>query len=364
MPVPRRRFRRRPTARRPTHPGAVPDFAASPEEARDRFEQTAHADPFPEIEPALLNSADFLDYIAATGMVYPFRFERQNPTKWVKPASCGISFAGEVQFWKVHAGSDKVSTEVVRRTLSPEDVFMLEPNVIAYVTLEPTFRMPDYLAARYNLTIQEIHRGLLVGTGPLVDPGFVGELRVPLHNLTTNAYPLVSGEPLVWMEFTKVSAHRRWTRWQPPRAQRGSPYVPFPERKLTRRTMDQYLERAHDGPIVSSIPGLTGRAEASAKRAADEARNVRRTFGLGLAVALVGLVVAVGTMVLDLHGVVSDSRNASDELSQELECQQQLLRRERARNDRQQRAIQAARSGRRSRPPVSIPRVSRECAGQ
>ena len=50
-----------------------------------------------------------------------------------------------------------------------------------------------------------MHRGLLVGTGPLVDPGFRGKLLIPLHNLTLDAYEIRGDEGLIWVEFTKTS---------------------------------------------------------------------------------------------------------------------------------------------------------------
>ena len=61
------------------------------------------------------------------------------------------------------------------------DGFDLAPNSIAFVALEPCFRIPEYMALRFNLKIKHIYKGLLLGTGPLVDPGFSGKLFIPLH---------------------------------------------------------------------------------------------------------------------------------------------------------------------------------------
>jgi hypothetical protein len=47
-----------------------PAFAESDEEAARRFELTRGTDPFPEVPSALLNTADLLDYVAATGMIW------------------------------------------------------------------------------------------------------------------------------------------------------------------------------------------------------------------------------------------------------------------------------------------------------
>jgi hypothetical protein len=47
-------------------------FAQTDEEAEVRYEKFKSLDPFPEIPPALLNSADIEDYVAKTGMLFPF----------------------------------------------------------------------------------------------------------------------------------------------------------------------------------------------------------------------------------------------------------------------------------------------------
>lgn len=61
-------------------PIPLPNFPASDAEAQERFQKTRSEDPFPEIPSALLNSADLLEYIAATGMVHPFRVDPEDPT--------------------------------------------------------------------------------------------------------------------------------------------------------------------------------------------------------------------------------------------------------------------------------------------
>jgi deoxycytidine triphosphate deaminase len=46
-------------------------------------------DAFPEIQPALLNSADIYDYVAATGMIFPFEEDK------LKPASYEVNLLGK-----------------------------------------------------------------------------------------------------------------------------------------------------------------------------------------------------------------------------------------------------------------------------
>ena len=42
------------------------------------------------------------------------------------------------------------------------DEFTLEANSIAFVQVEPVFRLPDYIALRFNLKITHVHRGILI----------------------------------------------------------------------------------------------------------------------------------------------------------------------------------------------------------
>jgi len=171
--------------------------AITEEDAVKRFAEWEHKDPRPDIAPALLNSKDICDYILTTGMIVPFSKEEAIKYKKLKSASYEIDFIGDVYYNK-KGKEQHVKIDVGKS-------FNLEKNSIAFVFLETHFRIPDYIALRFNLRITHVHRGLLLGTGPLVDPGFVGRLLVPLHNLTANEYILTGGEGLITVEFTKLS---------------------------------------------------------------------------------------------------------------------------------------------------------------
>jgi deoxycytidine triphosphate deaminase len=206
-------------------------FAETEEEADRRYENYKSSDPFPSIPPALLNSADISDYVSATGMILPFEGSNER----LKSASYLVRMLGECVYWD--DSGDKKTID-----LKEGAEFKLLPNSIAFVTLEPTFRLPDYIAIRFNLQISHVYKGLLLGTGPLVDPGFVGVLSIPLHNLTANEYTLRGGDPIIWMEFTKLSPHNTWQQFTFTRIQRGR-FREFPARKLQRKSISDYLGR-------------------------------------------------------------------------------------------------------------------------
>lgn len=297
----------------------LPDFPTCDADAARRYEETRSADPFPKIPPALLGTADMLDYIAATGMIFPFDVDPDHLEKTLKPASCAIPVGGEWVYWPPTAESD--DPEGRSGVLKPGEDLWLKPNSIVYATLAPRFRIPDYIATRYNLRIKHIYRGILVGTGPLVDPGFDGYLSVPLHNLTSNPYLIKGGEPLVWMEFTKLSPDARWTTPPATVPPRQGTYVPFPGRKLERKTVRNYVQHAHEGPIRSSIPEQTEGARAAAaaaRKAAEDAeeqiKQSRNRTRLGV-LAIVVALLALGYQTLDF---VNNSKSGEADLRQEV----------------------------------------------
>jgi deoxycytidine triphosphate deaminase len=311
---------------------------ANDAEAATRSASWSGRDPFPEIEPALLNTADLFDYIAVTGMIHPLRVDGLRVDETLKPASCGIRIGGPCAYWKYDGPPDNRDLKYTQLEVGENDVLTLPPNSIVYATLAPRFRLPDYMAARFNLSIGYVYRGLLVGTGPLVDPGFDGTLQIPLHNLTSTPCEIPTADAVLWMEFTKLSPNDRWTHDPSPQPQRGV-YVPFPERKR-QKTLKDYLDHANQGePIVSSIPtavedasneaqkasAAAAKAAEGADTAAEEAKDARQNIRLirwaSFFAALVGGVTLLA-FVFDIgHSIRGDADTAlhrSNELEEEL----------------------------------------------
>jgi deoxycytidine triphosphate deaminase len=254
-------------------------------------------------------------------MIHPF-----DPSDaFVKPASYGIPLAGEVLFWDEQFDESTGSMRRIEcsRDLGRGDQLRLDRNSIVYVTLECTLRLPDYVAARFNLTIPQIYRGLLVGTGPLVDPGFTGRIHLPLHNLTANDYDVVAGEPFVWMEFTKLSSNARWNRSVRDAPKRTGSYRPFPPRKSKRVTISDYLK---DGrPVTSSIPQLVGKAQESAHKAEGGARRARNTSVAVSIVAGLGVFIGIAAMLVTVWQGNQDADRERDQLRQEITTLQQTV---------------------------------------
>lgn len=272
------------------------------ETAAARFNEYKSLDPFPDIPVALLNSADIYDYVRTTGMIYPFDSEK------LKSASYEASVGETCIRWDKKGNKQEID-------LCREGSFDLAPNSIAFVTTRERFRLPDYMAVRFNLRITNVHRGLLLGTGPLVDPGFEGHILIPLHNLTTNPYTFKYEEKLIWLEFTKISTNERWANNNGSTRSRKGEYILFPENK-TNKEPDYYLKGLQ---IRSSIPEAIREAEKSAKEAEESAKRSEKTnqiyqkFAFGGAI---GIIVAVVAIVLDIRGIWVDVRSITGDIKE------------------------------------------------
>lgn len=293
-----------------TGAGDLNDLAKTDGEAQARYELTKNRDPFPSIYPALLNSADISDYVRLSGMLFPF-----HPKK-LKSASYEAALKGECIEWDS-------SGERRRITLtSPNDTFTLKKNSIAFVQVEPFFRLPDYIALRFNLKITHVHRGILLGTGPLIDPGYQGKLLIPLHNLTTNDYVFPGGEGLIWIEFTKTSEIKRDDDVQrdPITHERKGEYIEFPISK-NQRCAIQFLQKAcPSGAIRSSIPTAIDEARRLAHDAQKEVANIRRIGFVAGVVSILALVVGLAAIAYQQYSLTQDSvslvKSTYDKLSE------------------------------------------------
>jgi deoxycytidine triphosphate deaminase len=163
----------------------------------EKYEYFSKSDPFPKIMASLLNSKDIIQYILTTGMIEPFYPED------VEGATYRCRFSGEYIYWD----ADRIKH---RKTLAGDDILPIKPNSVMYLGIEPFFRIPEYLILRFNLRVRNVYKGLLLGTGPIVDPGFTGRLFIPLHNLTSNEYRIKRNAPLIDVEFTKLSNNDKW----------------------------------------------------------------------------------------------------------------------------------------------------------
>jgi deoxycytidine triphosphate deaminase len=145
-------------------------------------------DPWPELQ-GMLTAEWIAEYDRATGgMIRPLEPEL------LKTASYELTLGPTC----VVEGQDVVLDPQSRPTLE------IPPNSIALVPMRQVLCLPHYIVGRFDLQIKFIYKGLLLGTGPQVDPGFQGALSCPLHNISNAPIRIDLDEPFAKLDFAKT----------------------------------------------------------------------------------------------------------------------------------------------------------------
>ena len=104
-------------------------------------------------------------------------------------------------------GDDYADSTGKRGKLSESDPsFEMPPNSIVFVSTTESLDLPYYIAARFNLRVDWVYKGILLGTGPQVEPGFRGQLSCPLYNLTNRPVTISRGELFATIDFERTSS--------------------------------------------------------------------------------------------------------------------------------------------------------------
>ena len=105
--------------------------------------------------------------------------------------------------WRVNR---KGVHEKLIKTRDENGLYYLVPrNSLVYIRLRETLRIPFYMIGRHNLKIDYVYQGLLLGTGPQVDPGYSGQIFIPLHNLTNQDVRIYIDRSFVSIDFVRTS---------------------------------------------------------------------------------------------------------------------------------------------------------------
>jgi deoxycytidine triphosphate deaminase len=108
--------------------------------------------------------------------------------------------------YTLRIGDDYIDSDGKRHRLSDEDdTFVFQKNSIIFVSTKEKLELPFYIVARFNLRVNWVYAGILLGTGPQVDPGFSGQLSCPLYNLTNVDIMIKRGEDFATIDFEKTT---------------------------------------------------------------------------------------------------------------------------------------------------------------
>lgn len=259
--------------------------------AKDRAAHYLNLDPFPDIPRALLSAEHIVAYARETAMIWPAHGIEKSTDKGKDGALKSASYEtrpGNRFMYYDDAG------KLVEQDLTKPGTIRLPANSITFVSTEDRFFLPNYIALRFNLRIKHVHRGLLLGTGPLVDPGYQKQILIPLHNLTDQEYHISTDEGLIWIEFTKTSALHEG-QGVPKRPTTLAVPIGLPGN--TQKTFEQHLFKASSGfPIRSSLPTTIKQVKDTAE-AAD--RRSKLLQGIGI-FALVGFVISLVSVFVSM----------------------------------------------------------------
>jgi deoxycytidine triphosphate deaminase len=205
----------------------------------------------------------------------------------------------------------------VIRTLSEDDPWLELPyNSIVFVSMGQWVRLPHYLAARFDLAIEYIYQGILLGTGPQVDPGFQGILSCPLHNISSDSVHMRLGDPFAKMDFAKTSGLAKSKRSTDLRKISGEDdlYAAYLAGRLpgtggapvklfnhSKRWRDPIFAPGYAGQklVKSSVKRLEDdvvKSRTQIEEFDDEIRRIRR-FGIA---TFVGVLIAIASLLLAL----------------------------------------------------------------
>ena len=149
-----------------------------------------------------------------------------------------------------------------------------------------------------------MHKGILLGTGPLVDAGFFGRLLIPLHNLTDNDYKMDGGDGIIWVEFTKVSEN---AFWESDGAERPENLKEFPNRKDLDSPIE-YIEKSkvtEAGGVQSAFKGALDQARTDADGAHKELEKIKRLGIVAIVIGFFAILGSVAALWLSGHNLIA-----------------------------------------------------------
>ena len=108
--------------------------------------------------------------------------------------------------YTLRIGDDFIDSDGnVRHFTDKEDTFVFQKNSIIFVSTKERLDIPFYIIARFNIRVNWVYDGVLLGTGPQVDPGFSGYLSCPLYNLTNGDMTIKRGQDFATIDFEKTT---------------------------------------------------------------------------------------------------------------------------------------------------------------
>ncbi len=87
----------------------------------------------------------------------------------------------------------------------------IPPQDVAILSTREVLHMPRDLIGRWNIRIGLIYKGVLLVSGPQVDPGYDGQLYCVVYNFSTKAVILKKDDHIATIDFVTTTPYREHT---------------------------------------------------------------------------------------------------------------------------------------------------------
>ena len=200
-----------------------------------------------------------------------------DPTK-VQPAS----YDARVGTWAFSSSSkEKVN-------LSQKGVLIVEPGEFAVIEPRERVQLDNKTAGQLGLRSEYARRGLLMLSGPQIDPGFSGVLVVRMVNLATKPIALPYEDPFLTIQFFRQSSPVQTPYDGPSQGQSG----------ISARDIQDLVETEGLtlGQVMKTLSALAKNVSELAKDVSELRGSVNRLSWLVPLIVTVGMVV-IGVIV-------------------------------------------------------------------
>lgn len=191
---------------------------------------------------------------------------------------------------------------------------ILEPNSVTFVTTIERFNLPHDIVARFNLKSKLVHRGLLLGTGPIVDPGFQSRILIPIHNFSNQPVKILYQDRFISVEFTRCC----------------NPYAIY-QINDTTKTKSHILAKAEE-PLDIFVKNtfLTGSSIRDAidtyKEQQEQSEKIVERIKNIVTIAIVAVLIGIFTLLLNMFNTINTSTQKIERLNSKISILQQEIK--------------------------------------
>jgi deoxycytidine triphosphate deaminase len=239
-------------------------------------------------------------------------------------ATYNMRIGGEVLAWdrdrKVEftLGKDEDKNKNIKNSLE------FKPNSLTFVTTIEKFQLTKDIIARFNLKSVLVHKGLLLGTGPIVDPQLHARLLIPIHNFSNKVITLSYGDELISVEFTKTLDPD-----MPCRLPTGE-YAIYIDNENWNFDPRKYRKRIGDNEVASSVKSqfeayddtikfyenkikeITTNNEQEIAKIVKEKNDLLRTSTRWNLIGLLGVIAAIGALFYMSWDLMTKAQDKAD----------------------------------------------------